>query len=313
MGNIILILNIINKSFTVQMKALLFVALIALSYGTYVGTQEQIDQINSMQDSWVAAKNQFSGLTETEIQRFYLGTIIRPFPPMPSQEAEVIRDFITLPTSFNAVDQWPSCMHAVRDQARCGSCWAFSASEVLSDRTCIEGGDNVVLSPQDMVSCDMSNYGCQGGYLNKAWDYLHTSGIVSDACYPYTSGSGNRGTCRSSCTGSGTWKKYHSQRYSTFRDVNSIKQEVYTNGPIQTGFIVYSDFMSYHSGVYVHTHGGQLGGHAVKIVGWGTAGSTPYWIVANSWGTGWGINGYFWMGMHQCSFEQQGIAGMAQL
>jgi C1A family cysteine protease len=71
--------------------------------------------------------------------------------------------------------------------------------------------------------------------------------------------------------------------------------------------------MSYHSGVYVHTTGGQLGGHAVKIVGWGQAGSTPYWVVANSWGTGWGLNGYFWMGMNQCSFEQQGIAGKASV
>jgi len=266
-----------------------------------------------MQDSWVAGKNQFSGMTETEVQRFLLGTILRPFPPQPSQEAEALKDFITLPTSFNAVDQWPSCMHAVRDQARCGSCWAFSASEVLSDRTCIEGGDNVVLSPQDMVSCDMSNYGCQGGYLDKTWDYMSTTGIVTDACYPYTSGSGQRGTCKHSCSGSGTWKKYHSQRYSTFRNVNAIKQELYTNGPIQTGFTVYSDFMSYKSGVYVHTSGGKLGGHAVKIVGWGQSGSTPYWIVANSWGTGWGLNGYFWMGMNQCGFEQQGIAGMAQV
>jgi C1A family cysteine protease len=71
--------------------------------------------------------------------------------------------------------------------------------------------------------------------------------------------------------------------------------------------------MSYHSGVYKHTTGGELGGHAVKIVGWGQQGSTPYWIVANSWGTGWGLNGYFWFGMNQCSFEQQGIAAHAQV
>jgi len=293
------------------MKALLCLSLIALSYGAYVGTQEQIDHINSVQDSWVAAPNQFSGMTETEVQRFLLGTIIKPFAPMPSEEAEILKDFITLPTSFNSKDQWPSCIHAIRDQARCGSCWAFSASEVLSDRTCIEGGDNVVLSPQDMVSCDRSNYGCQGGYLNKAWDYLSGTGIVSDACYPYVSGDGQVPSCRSSCSGSGTWKKYKSQRYSTFRNIDSIKQEVYTNGPVQTGFTVYSDFMTYHSGVYHHTSGNQLGGHAVKIVGWGVAGSDPYWIVANSWGTGWGLNGFFWMGQNQCNFEGQGIAGKA--
>jgi len=83
---------------------------------------------------------------------------------------------------------------------------------------------------------------------------------------------------------------------------------VYTNGPIQTGFTVYQDFMSYQSGVYRHTSGSQLGGHAVKIVGWGS----DYWIVANSWGTGWGLNGFFWFGMNQCGFEGQGIAGKAR-
>ena len=55
--------------------------------------------------------------------------------------------------------------------------------------------------------------------------------------------------------------------------------------------------MSYKSGVYIHTSGSVEGGHAVKIVGWGTSGSQDYWIVANSWGPNWGLSGYFWMGM----------------
>jgi len=52
--------------------------------------------------------------------------------------------------------------------------------------------------------------------------------------------------------------------------------------------------MSYKSGVYIHSSGKMLGGHAIKIVGWGS----NYWIVANSWGSSWGLNGYFWMGMN---------------
>jgi len=71
--------------------------------------------------------------------------------------------------------------------------------------------------------------------------------------------------------------------------------------------------MSYSSGIYVHTTGGQLGGHAVKIVGWGNKAGTPYWIVANSWNTDWGLDGYFWFGFNQCQFEDQGIAGKAAL
>jgi len=66
--------------------------------------------------------------------------------------------------------------------------------------------------------------------------------------------------------------------------------------------------MSYKSGVYTHVTGDALGGHAIKVVGWGVtedAKKTPYWIVANSWNNKWGLDGYFWMGMNDqdCNFE----------
>jgi len=57
--------------------------------------------------------------------------------------------------------------------------------------------------------------------------------------------------------------------------------------------------MSYKSGVYKHVSGNLEGGHAVKIVGWGNDNGTPYWIVANSWGPNWGLDGYFWYAMEQ--------------
>lgn len=55
------------------------------------------------------------------------------------------------------------------------------------------------------------------------------------------------------------------------------------NGPVNTGFMVYRDFMSYKSGVYRKHSDELLGGHAVKIVGWGKDESGEHWIVQNSW------------------------------
>jgi cathepsin B len=94
---------------------------------------------------------------------------------------------VEAPTNFDARTQWPSCIHAVRDQGQCGSCWAFGATEALSDRLCIatNGATNVVLSPQNLVSCDSSNYGCNGGYLNLAWAYFVKNGVASESCQPY--------------------------------------------------------------------------------------------------------------------------------
>merc|ERR1712054_452621 len=73
----------------------------------------------------------------------------------------------SIPESFDSRKQWPNYIHPIRNQERCGSCWAFAATEALSDRLDIatQGKTNVVLSPEDLVSCDMTDNGCGGGYL----------------------------------------------------------------------------------------------------------------------------------------------------
>ncbi|KAL9649577.1 hypothetical protein ABK040_003254 [Willaertia magna] len=243
---------------------------------------------------------------------------------------------VSVPDQFDSRTQWPGCVHPIRNQEQCGSCWAFSASEVLSDRFCIatfnrsqaEGGRiDVVLAPQDMVSCNWYNMGCDGGILNLAWLYLEHTGIVPDACLPYVSGSGNVPSCPKTCVnGNYTNVALNSVKYkaSTFHNLGlfefwerelKIQEEIIARGPVQTGFSVYQDFMNYKSGVYSHQTGSFLGGHAVKIVGWGVDKGTPYWIVANSWGPDWGLDGFFWMkrGNNECSIESGAIAGPADL
>jgi cathepsin B len=210
----------------------------------------------------------------------------------------------------------------VRDQGQCGSCWAFAASEVLSDRFCIasNGAVDVILSPQDLVSCDRNDLGCNGGYLDRSWNYLVNTGVVSDSCYPYTSGSGVTGTCRLSggnCVdGSTPATKYHAASSRTYSSVEEIKTDIFTNGPVETGFLVYQDFMSYKGGIYRKSSNYLLGGHAVKVVGWGLdqASNTEYWVVANSWGTKWGENGHFRIAIGNCcNFEAQMISGLPRL
>lgn len=59
-----------------------------------------------------------------------------------------------------------------------------------------------------MVSCDIGNMGCNGGWMSAAWDYLKTTGAVSDGCFPYTSGGGIAPPCQSSCDDGSVYKKY---------------------------------------------------------------------------------------------------------
>lgn len=83
------------------------------------------------------------------------------------------------------------CIHPIRDQASCGSCWAFATSEVASDRYCIASGGKVdkVFSPQYLVDCDKYHAnGCKGATTTDAIHWIKKHGIVTDSCYPYVSG-----------------------------------------------------------------------------------------------------------------------------
>ncbi|RWS01395.1 putative cathepsin B-like cysteine protease form 1 [Dinothrombium tinctorium] len=85
-------------------------------------------------------------------------------------------------------------------------------------------------------------------------------------------------------------KHYGKHAYSVSGILN-IQAEILKNGPVEADFTVYDDFLSYKSGVYQRHSDHELGGHAIRILGWGTENGTPYWLVANSWNTDWGDNG----------------------
>lgn len=111
--------------------------------------------------------------------------------------------------------------------------------------------------------------------------------------------------------------KFASDKYKFAGSIESYANEaavakaIMTDGPVETAFTVYSDFENYVSGVYKKTSSQVLGGHAVRIVGWGVDGTTKYWKVANSWNPYWGENGYFRIlrGVDECGIESQAMAG----
>jgi uncharacterized repeat protein (TIGR02543 family) len=80
-----------------------------------------------------------------------------------------------------------------------------------------------------------------------------------------------------------------------------MKQALADGGPFQATMLVYGDFFDYSGGVYRHTYGTLQGAHAVTIVGYND--SSGYWIAKNSWGTGWGENGWFKIAYGQCSID----------
>ena len=99
-------------------------------------------------------------------------------------------------------------------------------------------------------------------------------------------------------------------------DVAAMQRELMAHGPFEVGFEVFSDFSSYKNGTYARTASatGPIGGHAVKLVGWGTdaASGVPYWTIANSWTADWGDDGFFKIrrGTNECGIEATSAAGL---
>nr|CAG4710523.1 unnamed protein product [Naegleria fowleri] len=267
---------------------------------------ERINRDSSI--GWTATKYaKFSDMSLRDARKMLGTVLIDPVHNLPKKSVLSAR---APAQSFDARTKWGKCVHAIRDQQQCGSCWAFSASEVLSDRFCIasNGTIDVILSPEYMLQCDTSDYGCDGGYLNNAWNFLATTGIPTDNCDPYTSGGGDVGSCPTACNNGAAIKLYKAKNPQQLNTITDIQNDLQQNGPVQAAFSVYQDFFSYKSGVYRHVSGSLAGGHAIKIVGWGVTSdghNTPYWIVANSWGVDWGLDGFFWIlrGKDECGIE----------
>jgi len=242
-----------------------------------------------------------------------------------------------IPDSFDARQTWKSCptMSEIRDQANCGSCWAFGAAEAMSDRICIHTGVKVHVSTEDLMTCCSDcGRGCNGGNPPKAWTYWMNTGIVTGSnytqhsgCQPYAiapctdhhcTGGAPTPACDKKCidgykVGYDQDKHYGASAYKVpTTNISDIQREIMTNGPIEAAYTVYADFMSYKSGVYKHVSGGRKGGHAIKILGWGTEQGTPYWLAANSWGYSWGDNGFFKIlrGSNECGIESLMAAGI---
>jgi len=285
-----------------------------------------INHINSVQSAWKAGHNKrFQGLKVKDVKKL-CGTFL-PTPEELRLEERQVDIAAALPDSFDSRTQWPDCIGAIRDQGHCGSCWAFGAVEALSDRICIgsQGKVKVDLAAQDPTSCDTSNYGCDGGNLSPVWKYMLNTGVVSEPCYPYEMGTCKHPgcselptpKCNRTCHNGAVFtsdKLHAATAYSIPRNITAIAAEIYARGPVEAAFTVYQDFNNYQSGVYHHVTGSAEGGHAIKIIGWGTEDSTPYWLVANSWNTDWGMDGFFKIrrGSNECGIEAEVTAGLAK-
>ncbi|WAR25374.1 CATC-like protein [Mya arenaria] len=293
----------------------------------YAGVKYQSDaalvsEINRAQRSWRAVKYpQFERMDIEDMIKMAGGrksripSIPKPAPATP----EHTRLADNLPTEFDwrNVDGM-NYVSPIRNQGSCGSCYAFASMGMNEARWRIMTNNTVtpVFSPQDVVECSEYSQGCEGGFPYLiGGKYAEDFGLVLEECNPYK---GRDGTCStlSNCPRLYSTKYEYIGGFYGACNEDLMRINLVKNGPMAVAFEVYNDFFNYKGGVYHHTglqdrfNPFEITNHAVLLVGYGTDRTNPdapenYWIVKNSWGEGWGEDGYFRIrrGTDECSIE----------
>ncbi|ONM57673.1 Cathepsin B-like cysteine proteinase 3 [Zea mays] len=314
--------------------------------------EDIIETVNNHPSAgWTASRNPyFSNYTIAQFKHI-LGVKPAPQNALSNVPVKTYSRSLELPKEFDARSAWSRCstIGNILDQynvlsddnrvtvALVGLLVLWSASRTVFAFTSTWRVDtediavliSILLSVNDLLACCgfMCGDGCDGGYPIEAWRYFVQNGVVTDECDPYFDPVGCKHPgcepayptpkCEKKCKEQNqVWqeKKHFSiDAYRINSDPHDIMAEVYKNGPVEVAFTVYEDFAHYKSGVYKHITGGIMGGHAVKLIGWGTSDAgEDYWLLANQWNRGWGDDGYFKIirGKNECGIEEGVVAGM---
>lgn len=264
-----------------------------------------IENFSASNNTFRVAMNKFGDLTVEEFSKIYLGFAgYRATPRTPAAEVKVRVD---IPASWDWRQQ--GAVTHIKNQGQCGSCWSFSTTGSCEGAHFLATKNLVSLSEQQLVDCSGSygNQGCNGGLMDDAFQYIMAvGGLETESEYPYTA---EDGYCQfNKADVAATINGYHDVPSGSEADLTA---DIANISPISVAIDAsQSSFQFYSGGVYYEPacSSTQLD-HGVLAVGYGVSGSSDYYIVKNSWGTDWGMNGYIWMSRNRNN--NCGIATMA--
>lgn len=190
----------------------------------------------------------------------------------------------------------------VKDQGSCGSCWAFAGVGAFESSIYKKDGFEVDLSEQYLVSCNNDDWGCGGGWW--AYDLFVDPGAVMEECFPYEA---DDVPCDHNCPYPYVAQGYaFCQKSDEVASVESIKNAIYNYGGVNVAIYADHFFQAYTGGVLSKcAKKPRWVNHMVMLVGWDD--SLGAWRLKNSWGTGWGEQGFMWI-IYNCNLVGYGAS-----
>ena len=277
-----------------------------------------IKETNAKDLGYKFGLNQFSDLSEEEFKQKYLTR--RPNLNLDQDLKEINTKLDFLPTTTEDDDDltkrnllsnidYRNLFPSARNQGACGSCWTFSSAGAIEGNYAkLQGRPIAFLSTQQLVDCDRGNSGCNGGDMRTAYNYVVSNPLMYDNDYPYTA---RVGSCRYVASkGAGRIKGYnYCSNYTSKTCTTQSFYNLLVSGPLAIG-IDGSAIQRYTTGIFSGYCSSD--NHAVIAVGYGTSGSSYYWIVRNSWGASWGEQGYIRVlgnlsNAKSCFVENEGV------
>ncbi|OMO67169.1 hypothetical protein CCACVL1_20727 [Corchorus capsularis] len=269
-----------------------------LRFSIFKENLDLIRSTNKKKLSYRLGVNEFADLTWQEFQKHRLGAAQNCSATLKGNHK--LTD-VVLPETKDWREE--GIVSPVKNQGSCGSCWTFSTTGALEAAYHQAFGKGISLSEQQLVDCAgaFNNFGCNGGLPSQAFEYIkYNGGLDTEEAYPYT---GKNGVCKFSSENVGV--KVFDSVNITLGAEDELKHAVGLVRPVSVAFEVVNTFRLYKDGVFTSDTCGSTPmdvNHAVLAVGYGVENGVPYWLIKNSWGADWGLNGYFKMelGKNMC-------------
>ncbi|XP_037439741.1 senescence-specific cysteine protease SAG39-like [Triticum dicoccoides] len=263
-----------------------------------------IESANAGNNKFWLEANQFADITEDEFRATHTG--YKPVAVTNKDRSTGFRYANASLDDLPASVDWRTngAVTPIKDQGQCGCCWAFSTVASMEGIVKLSTGKLVSLSEQELVDCDGTDKGCEGGLMDNAFEFVvKNGGLATEADYPYTGAEGS--TCDSStaaATITGHEDVPANDEASLLKAVAAQPVSLAVDGGDNL-------FRFYKGGVLSGACGTQLD-HGIAAVGYGVSGDgTKFWVMKNSWGAGWGEDGF--IRMERDVADEQGLCGLA--